>query len=125
VDLLEDVAACSEIAQRLLPALGESPRRGREALGEPEPLEVHEPGDERGWLDESGSVRKADLDPVVLGAPLELPIERGETGLGNLLGPRAPDVDLLVSGNWAGRESGGFRNGSALWRGQDVGDHDT
>jgi hypothetical protein len=31
----------------------------------------------------------------------------------------------VVSGNWAGRESGGFRNGSALWRGQDVGDHDT
>jgi hypothetical protein len=72
MDLLEDVAACRGFAQRLLPAFGESPRRGREALREPEPLEMHEPGDERGRLDESGSVRKANLDAAILGAPLEL-----------------------------------------------------
>jgi len=106
MDLLEDVAACRGFAQRLLPAFGESPRRGREALREPEPLEMHEPGDERGRLDGSGSVRKANLDAAILGAPLELAIERRETGLRDLLGPCALDVDLL-----AGAE---FRRGDLL-----------
>src|ERR1019366_6622903 len=93
VDLLEDVAACTELAQGLLPALGESPRRGRDALGEPEAFEVLETGHERGRVDESRSGSRVDRDLAPFRAPLELAVERGEPVLGDLLGVRALDVD--------------------------------
>ena len=93
VDLLEDVAACTEFAQRLLPALGESPRRGRDALGEPEPFEVLETGNERGRVDEPRSGSRVDRDLAPLGPPLQLAVERGEPVLGDLLGVGALDVD--------------------------------
>ena len=47
MNLLENVAASAELAQGLLPALGEFPRHGRQALGESEPFKLLEASDER------------------------------------------------------------------------------
>ncbi len=48
VNLFEDVAARTELAQGLLPALRELPGRRRDALGEPDPFEMLEASDEHG-----------------------------------------------------------------------------
>ena len=93
MNLFEDVAACTELPQGLLPALRELPARGRDALGEPEAFEVPEAGDERRRVDRSRPGPGVDRDLVVLEPPLELAVERGEPVQGDLPVLRALDVD--------------------------------
>jgi hypothetical protein len=103
VNLLEDVAPRAEVAQVLLPALGEPPCRGGETLGESQPLKRLKTGEQDGRVDDGRSGGVADRDLVVLGASLELAVERSESLLCDLLGAGALDVDERAQPQLLGR----------------------
>jgi hypothetical protein len=65
---------------------------------------VLEPGDERGLVDQPALAFGPHVDPVVLHAALDLPVERREPLLGDLLCVGAADVDLKARAQLLGRD---------------------
>jgi hypothetical protein len=49
-------------------------------------------------------MQRADVNPLVLCAPLELAVERSETVLSDLVGPSPPDFELVPRSKLLGRK---------------------
>jgi hypothetical protein len=105
VNLLEDVAAGAELAQVVLPPLGELPRDRRYALRESEPFEVLEARQQRGVINRSAARgRRAGIDAPILNPPLDVTVERGESLLVDFLDVGATNFELVAGPELLGGE---------------------
>ena len=104
VDLLQDVAARAVIPEPLLPTLDEPPRVSRDALGEPQALEMLEARNEQGLVDAPARCARAGLHEAVGPAALELPVERRKPLLGDLALLRPPHIPFRPRSELLGRQ---------------------
>ena len=104
VNLLDDVAARPEFAKGLLPPVRQAPRIAREALGEPHLLQVLEPGEERGLVDEARAFARSGFHLLVDRATLEFAIKRREAVLGHFVDVPAANVEFVAGPKLLGRD---------------------
>jgi hypothetical protein len=78
---------------------------GSNAVGQAQPLEMLEAREQRRLVDTSRPRARPRLDAaIILGATLELTVERSETLLGDLVGLRAADLEFMTVSELLGRK---------------------
>jgi hypothetical protein len=73
--LLEDVASGAELAELVLPTRRQRPRRGPDAVGKPESVEVPQACEQGGFVDASRLGLRPHLNALIAGTALKLAVE--------------------------------------------------
>ena len=102
MDLLDDVAASSPLAQGLLPPGRQRPLGPRHPFGEPHGLEVLKTANEQGLVDRAFRPARPHPNAVAVDATGKLAVERCEPILRQLLAERPADVELVAGPEFLG-----------------------